>query len=232
MQKIPSNKLAVYLVKEEFTDHTAILKKHDTLQTKTVEGVGVFYYGDSHNYKPSWLKKFFSSVLGEINLFNAVSRAILLLEVPVSGDKKRIFAIPFGYGWTMMVPGIWEERFGLRTTLNMIAPDTIRKIDKKSMASVPKDTSEQLSRAGIAADFGIDIEQDLIRSITGGSKSELFGKTITGNDALHVSAKIDLAGINNFLKQCYEKFLSEEYKKDFAWIDQIAEVKDPKTKSV
>ncbi|MFA5178525.1 MAG: TIGR04141 family sporadically distributed protein [Candidatus Paceibacterota bacterium] len=230
MQKTPSNKLAVYLIKEEFTDHAAILKKHDTLQTKTVDDVGVFYYGDSHNYKPSWLKKFFGSVLGEINLFNAVSRALLLLEVPVSSDKKRIFAIPFGYGWTMMIPGIWEERFGLRTTLNMIAPDTIRKIDKKSMASVPKDTSEQLSRAGIAADFGIDIEQDLIRSITGGSKSELFGKTVTGNDALHVSAKIDLTGISNFLKQCYEKFLSEEYKKDFAWIDQIAEVKDPKTK--
>ena len=36
--KIQSNKLTVYLIKEEFIDHSVILKEHDTLQTKRSEG--------------------------------------------------------------------------------------------------------------------------------------------------------------------------------------------------
>lgn len=113
-------------------------------------------------------------------------------------------------------------------SLNVIDSDNLRRINKKNMSSVPKDTSEQLSRAGIVADFGIDIEQDLIQSITAGSKFEAFGKTVTGKDALSVSIKVDLLGIKDFLITCHERYLSDDYKKDFGWIDQIAEIKDPK----
>lgn len=229
-QKIPTNKLSVYLIKEEYSEHKDILKKFDTLQSKNVDGVGVLYFGESHTFKPSWLEKFFGSALGnDISLFNASSRAILLTNVKVATNKERIFAIPFGYGWTFLNHGTWEERFGLKITLNTVDPNNLRRIDKKNMSSVPKDTSEQLSREGVAADFGIDIEQDLIQSITGKTKEEKFGKTITGKDSLNLSVKIDLSNVQEFLKQCYEKFGSDEYKKDFGWIDQISEIKDPKT---
>ena len=116
----------------------------------------------------------------------------------------------------------------MKITLNTVDPNNLRRIDKKNMSSVPKDTSEQLSREGVAADFGIDIEQDLIQSITGKTKEEGFGKTITGKDSLSLSVKVDLSNIQEFLKQAYKKYESDEYKKDFGWIDQISEVKDPK----
>jgi uncharacterized protein (TIGR04141 family) len=51
------------------------------------------------------------------------------------------------------------------------------------MTNVPKFSREQLSRGGIAADFGIDIEQDLIQAITGKSSDEKFGNTITGKNS-------------------------------------------------
>lgn len=95
------------------------------------------------------------------------------------------------------------------------------------MTIIPKDTSEQLSKAGIAADFGIDIEQDLICSITGKSIDEKkYGKTVTGKDLLSLSVKINISSIKDFLRLCYEKYLSDEYKTDFGWIDRIAEIKD------
>ena len=81
---------------------------------------------------------------------------------------------------------------------------------------------------GAAADFGIDIEQDLIKSVTGKTKDERFGKIITGKDSLNLSSGVNLSNIGEFLKLCYEKFESNSYKKDFAWIDQISELKDPK----
>ena len=229
-QEIPTNKLSVYLIKEEYSEHKDILKKIDTLQSKNVNGVGVLYFGESHTFKPSWLDKFFGSSLGDDieKLFNASSKAILLSKVKVATNKERMFAIPFGYGWTFLNHGVWEERFGLKITLNTVDPNNLRRIDKKNMSSVPKDTSEQLSREGVAADFGIDIEQDLIQSITGKTKEEGFGKTITGKDSLSLSVKVDLSNIQEFLKQAYKKYESDEYKKDFGWIDQISEVKDPK----
>lgn len=230
-QEIPTNKLSIYLIKEEYSEHKDIFKKFDTLQSKTIDNAGILYFGESHTFKPSWIEKFFGSSLGDDTkkLFNASSKAILLTSVKVATDKKRIFAISFGYGWTFLNHGTWEERFGLKITLNTVDPNNLRRIDKKNMSSVPKDTSEQLSREGVAADFGIDIEQDLIQSITGKTKEEKFGKTITGKDSLSLSVKIDLSNVQEFLKQCYEKFESDEYKKDFGWIDQISEIKDPKT---
>jgi uncharacterized protein (TIGR04141 family) len=226
--KVPINKLSLYLIKEEYTDHVAILKDHASLKSKNIPGVGTFYYGESHSYQPSWVDKFFSGRLNRLNIFSASAKAIFLIEVEVVKGKNRIFAIPFGYGWNMLNAGTWEERFGLITTLNIIESDGLRKIDKKNLSSVPKDTSEQLSRAGIVADFGIDIEQDLIRSITGATKREGFGRTVTGKDSFSVSTSVDIANVVEFLKKCYERFNSSDYKKEFGWIDQISEIKNPK----
>ena len=64
-QEIPTNKLSVYLIKEEYSEHKDILKKIDTLQSKDVNGIGVLYFGESHTFKPSWLDKFFGSALGD-----------------------------------------------------------------------------------------------------------------------------------------------------------------------
>ncbi len=227
-ESLPKNKLSIYLIKEEYSAHKDILKKFGTLESKIIDGVGSFYFGESHTFKPSWIEKFFGSLLGDIGLFNASSKGLLLTDVKINTGKKRIFAISFGYGWTFLNHGVWEERFGLKVTLNTVDAGNLRRIDKKNMSSVPKDTSEQLSREGVAADFGIDIEQDLIQSITGKTKEERFGKTITGKDSLSLSVKVDSSNIQEFLKQCYEKFESDEYKKDFGWIDQISEIKNPK----
>ena len=227
-EKIKTNRLSVYLIKGNFSDHGDILKNIENLQSRDIEGTGTFYFGESHTFRPDWLKKFFGSTLDdEQSLFNASSKGVLLVNIKVSTTSERIFAIPFGYGWNFLKPGVWEERFGLKVALNCVDENHLRRIDKKNMSSVPKDTSEQLSREGVAADFGIDIEQDLIQSITGKSKDDDFGQSITGKDALSVSVKVDLLNLQDFLKKCFKTYESEEYKKNFGWIDQVSEVKDP-----
>ncbi len=56
---------------------------------------------------------------------------------------------------------------------------------------------------------------------------ETFGETITGADALSLSVKVDILNVKDFLKECYTKYESNEYQHEFAWIDQISDIKDP-----
>lgn len=225
------NKLSVYLIKNEFTDDAAILKDFDNLKSKSVPDVGTIYFSESHTNAPSWVEKFFDGTLDAENIFGASAKAVLMAEVLGPDKTKKIFAVPFGYGYAMLKPGTFEERFGLKMALNIVEPDKIRCIDKKNMSAVPKDTSEQLSRAGEVADFGIDIEQDLICSITGETKNKVFGRIVTGKTALSVSTKVDVTTLVDFLRDCAETYSKDKYKENFAFIDQIAEVKNPTLKS-
>lgn len=226
-KEMPTNKLSIYLIKEKYTELSYILKKNTTLDSTEIKDVGTFYYSNSHQFRPEWIKDFFGISLDGVDIFSASAKGLLLVKTTIDSHE-RIFALTFGHGWTFLRPGVFEERFGLKTTLNIIDPENLRRVNKKNMSSTPKDTSEQLTKAGVASDFGIDIEQDLICSITGKSSVADFGKTLTGKDSLTVSTKVDLSSIKNFLVMCYDKYNSKDYKKNFEWIDQIAEIKDPK----
>ena len=141
----------------------------------------------------------------------------------------RIFALTFGYGHTLLKPGVWEERFGLKVALNVINSDNLKSIDKKNIAAVPKFSKEQLAKGSTFADFGVDIERDLVQGITGKTGNGDFGETVTGKDALSISVKFDASNIKTILRDCYEKYKSNDYKKDFSWIDYTFEIKDSDT---
>lgn len=225
-KEIKTNRFSVYLIKDRYTEHIKILKNINELELIKIDNNSTLYFCESHKTIPSWINSFFGNIVdGKNKLFNATSKAVLLVELNIN-NKKKIFAIPFGYGWLLLASGVYEERFGLKTTLNIVDPNCLRKIDKKNMSSIPKDTKEQLSRFGITDDFKIDIEQDLILSITGKAKGEDFGKTITGKDGFNISTKVNSKNIKEFLRKCYERYQSNEYKEYFDWIDQIAEIKD------
>ena len=229
-----NNKLSIYLIKKQFTEHSSILK---SIQGHSdIPDVGIFYYWDSFSRPPSWVSTFFGKTLKNIEaIFSASAKAILLISKEVEHENNageeaketRIFAIPFGYGWQCLKQGVYEERFGLKATLNIVKHDKLRKIQKKNISSVPKDTSDQLGKAGVAYDFGIDVEQDLLLAVTGFASNDKYGNIVSGKDALSLTPPVDISNIKEFLKDCYERYLSDEYKQEFGWIDHIAEVKSP-----
>lgn len=203
-----------------------IIKNIDTLSVEPIGDNGKIYYGESHISSPAWLRKFFSDNFNnrtdndKLKIYSAIAKALFLVRV-----RDRLFVIAFGYGKSYLKPGVWEERFGLKVLVNIIDPDNICAIDKKNMTITPKLVTEQMK--GSMADFGIDIEQDLLQGMSGKSKFEDFGQTVTGKDALSLSVKIDSGMIVKFLELCYEKYNSDVYKRNFEWIDHIAEIKSP-----
>ncbi len=221
--------LSVYLIKDRYKTGQDALKNIEELVAVEFPDInGSFFYKKSQSYQPDWITKFFQDSLREVrDLYSATANGLILSSVRV-GNQDRLFAVAFGYGRHFLDPDSVEERFGLKVTLNVVDPDSIRKIDKKNLSSIPKDVTEQLTKVGSASDFGIDIEQDLVRSVTGISNDERFGHVVTGKDALSVSAPVHLSNLGRFLKLCYERYESEDYKKEFGWIDHVAEIKDHK----
>jgi uncharacterized protein (TIGR04141 family) len=220
-----TNKLIIYLIKSQYAKPDEIVESsQDSIE---VDPVGRFYFEDSGLSKPAWVKDFFgSTLLNNVKLFSASARGVLLVPLEHKGIPVN-FAVSFGLGRHLLRPGVIEDRFGLKVVLNSVNPESLRSIDKTALGSVPKHSREQIGQDSIAGDFGIDIEQDLVSSVTGKSRhQQLLGKTISGKDSLSVSTKVNANNIREFLQFCYEQYLSTEYKKDFAWIDQIADIRD------
>jgi uncharacterized protein (TIGR04141 family) len=207
------------LIKAEYADFDQIVE--DTAIGHEIDGVGTFYVEDSHPRQPTWFRDFFGrSIAGAFRLITSSAKGVLLVKL-AKGQKTYTFAVVFGHGRYLLTDGVIEERFGLKVVLNTVNPESLRSIDKTTLGSVPKQSREQMSREGVAANFGIDIEQDLINSVTGRSRDGRLGKTISGRDALAVSVKVDVKNINDFLRVCVEQYESDAYKADFGWIDQI-----------
>lgn len=228
--RTPTNRLSIYLIKDEYSSPDKIIEDFEHVKQEVIDNDTTLYYSNSGNYTPKWVGTFFGASTAERlkpNLFSAYVSAVLVTRVIVSG-KQKTFAVAFGLGgWHMLAAGCYEERFGLMCTLNLVSPNTLRSIEKSNMGLAPKQSQEQVSQEGEIADFGIDIEQDLIRSVTGKCKNKDLGSTVTGKDSLHVSAKTDLSNVKSMLSKYFVAYESVDYKQDFGWVDYVSEVKDP-----
>jgi uncharacterized protein (TIGR04141 family) len=220
-----TNKLSICLIKSEFTrfDQIVVPDSHAV----DLANIGTFYVEDSHPRPPDWLGNFFGELLtaAGLRLLTSSAKGALLVQV-TQEQKPYIFAVLFGFGRHLLNDDVIEERFGLKVVLNSVDHQSIRSIDKTTLGSVPKQSREQMSRESVVADFGIDIEQDLVSAVTGRSRVSELGKTISGRDALSVNVKVDASNIKDFLLICLQRYLSDEYKANFGWIDQIKQVRN------
>lgn len=224
MQKEKTNKLSVYLIKEGVRIDDVL--KSDSYEEKVLEKGNIFYYGQSASSEPSWVNNFFESTLGDITLYNQSSKGLYFVKTTIE-SKEKIFALPFGYGHSMLNKELCVDDFGLKTVLNLVERDSIRKIGKRTLSSEPKNTIEQLSKIGNISDFGIDIEQDLIEEITGKPKDDYFGKSlVTGKIAFTASVKVNISNVDEFVQKCFDYYIKDDYKKNFAFIDQVKEIKN------
>lgn len=93
-----------------------------------------------------------------------------------------------------------------------------------------KAPSHSLSTEAVAAkDFGIDIEQDLLRAVVGSPADEALGNRVTGMDALGVTVPTTLGAIPALLESYLKAYESDAYKASYGWVDRISEVTTPAT---
>jgi uncharacterized protein (TIGR04141 family) len=216
--------LTVLLLKDHVKDAKSAIKEPGSVTSVDVALgtiTGSLYFKQNPSHAPSWVK-LFEPMLGGIlgALFNSGTSAVFLVEA-----SSRFFAITFGYGKFLLLADCYEENFGLRVVLNSVDPDKLRSVDVQSLDAVPLNRRSQASVATTIADFGLDIEQDLVYAATGQPKDGFFGKQMTGKDALKVSIPVLAEEIPALLTKLAAQYEADTYKASFGWVDHLSEVR-------
>jgi uncharacterized protein (TIGR04141 family) len=222
LQKV--HPLNVFLLKEEIAAPDDALSEDESTTRVKIAALNscdaVLIIRSPRSNPPSWASFFLGHV--EASRFGRVSSTAAVLILKVSN---RWFALTFGYGAGLLRDEVVEERFGIRVCVNCIDPSSIRSIDKKSFDALQTQSRVQTSRAASIGNFGLDVEQDLLKATTGKPKDEALGERMTGMDALSVGVRANLLALPPLLEKYEAASRSTRYRKDFPWIDNLAEVK-------
>lgn len=223
-KKQPLRNLSIYLIKEGLDEPSSFIDsdKYSCIEEIHHGGslLGYLYIKTPTSNPPKWASMFKNYIdtgkLGEVS----TSSALLLIQT-----HGRFYGITFGQGRYLLKSDSWEERFGLKVALNSIGDQKIKSIDKRTFDTISKHSREQASLEVEARDFGLDVEQDLLRAITGTPKNMLLGHRMSGMDALKVNVRTEVHELPELLKIYYEKFLDDSYKASYPWVDNLSEVK-------
>ena len=229
-QRTKSNKLSIYLIKED-VNYEKILKDCVYNNKYSYGENSITYYLPSKVRKPDWLFNYFKDEKAtEINV--ACASVISLHKLGIDG-KERVFAIPFGRGVNLLNDDVVEEQFGIKVLLNSVPKDGFRQLCISNYGGDHRTKNEQTPRKTNINEFGFDINSDFVNKATAKSDEELFNKNnITGGDILSVSVPVTKDDVDNFLIACYKRYQSDNYKENFGWLDNIKEVKDKKEKEI
>lgn len=230
MKKEKSNKISIYLIKDD-VKYDEIIKesayKHILTKTKN----STTYYLPTIVNKPNWLKTYFNDINIE-NIINARAKVISLHKLTIDGETK-IFALPFGNGKSLLNDDVIEEQFGIKILLNSVSKDGFRQLSMSNYGGDHRTKNEQTPKKTDISEFGFDIYSDFLRKATAKSEEERFNKnTITGGDLFSVSIPVNNENVDEFISFCYRRYKSTKYKENFGWLDNIKEVKEKSKKEL
>ena len=222
----------IYLIREEARKPEEILGDLSKLEKPVAIPLhfqnrvigGALYFAKRELALPKWTR-FFGDLLDGVAIPQVRSLPAVLL-VPI---EARIFAVTFSHGNSLLEPGVVEPSFGLRVALNCLAPKKTRSFDKKSFDALFRQSREQAAKETSLDEFGIDAERDLIRGVSGRTKSKVYGTRMSGSESLSVSASLTPHNLASHLWRYNSAFESQEFLSDYPWIGKIAEERDPET---
>lgn len=219
--KINKTKLAIYLIKENYTDIDNIIPEGKSLKSFSVQDsigeLGTVFVDTGHYTVPKWAT-FFKGVFDpkKIGLKTISAKALLVIKC-----ENRHFCLSFGHGHFLIEDLSIERNFGLKVALNQGGQSSIRAVDKTSIDLVGVHGREQSSRDTGIGTFGFDVELDILKAIT--AKNESGKTTFSGRDAINVSEGVDINGLRELVGEYFDAYSSEAYKEKFSWVDNMTE---------
>jgi uncharacterized protein (TIGR04141 family) len=133
--------------------------------------------------------------------------ALAVLEV-----DNRIFCIAWGNGRHWIDESKIERRFGMIVTLNTVDPHQIRSIDREEFETVTRMTRSQLSVSAGIESFGLDVQRDLVRSVTGTPENPDFAAHVTGSDNLILHAPIQFGQLGEKCREAFQHYGEVRYR--------------------
>jgi len=215
--------LTIYLVDKALADAQTIVRAGSEHHKVVVNGrrMGDLFVKVGHPHPPPWVS-FFSGAVDNLASVQGTSTSAVLL-VQTGG---RNFAIAFGFGRALLHPGVTDDRFGLKVTLNAVDPAQIRSVDRETLDSPAPHSQIQARVAANISEFGLNVDQDLLRAVTGIPRDQTLGKRLTGKDALRTTGPFTLDTIPGLLRRYLAESQKTEYRRKFPWLDHIQEVRN------
>lgn len=222
MPRSPTTKLNVYLLKNGVDVADAISGKLREPVDITAGGktIGQLYLYKAPPKQAGWTYFFTEQKSKLSSLLSAGSGGLFHIQ------GSRSFLLSFGYASHQVDKNMIEPDFGLRVTLNSVEGNKLRSVDAFTPDALGRQTRTQASRLGSIPEFGLNIDQDLLRTVSAQPTDDSLGQRMSGKDNLTVNVKTDVAGLPELLETYLGRFRAKAYKKDFAWIDKIREVRD------
>ncbi len=155
-------------------------------------------------------------------LVNQSSACLIVIEV-----QNRIFSVAFGYARHWIDDSRIERRFGMIVTLNAVDPNRLRSIDREEFDVINRMTRSQTSVSASIENFGLDIQRDLVRSVSGQPADDSFASHLTGADNLIVTAALTFDELGGKCAEALRYFGQTQYRNRYPWIDNFVRVRDP-----
>ena len=217
--------LSIFLIKAEYENIDDIVLSAGCNEPITipVSGLGdtFLYVKKSPSAFPKW-----TSLFKDATNINLIGKSNSISAVMIVKSSDRYFALTFGQGGRFLLKDdVFEERFGLFVALNSVESESLRCVDKQSLDSLESHTRIQSGYGTSADQFGLDVEQDMLKAIVGSPKDRRLGHRMTGTDALSVSVKMDLDDLQFLLDSYKEKFQEDLSEKGFDWVNNISVLK-------
>lgn len=220
----------IFLMKKYVTNFEWCIKEKTNVQRiqlrKESNLDGIIVVAQSSHKKPEWVTLLEDFGAKNLDIEDNTSNKAMLL-VRING---RIMAVIFGYGRSLLREEYIEKNFGLLTAINMIDSEQIRSINASKIEDMIIHKQEQTAYATGQDEFSINTMSDIIMSVTGKSKNNVFAKNVSGKDSLLVSVETKPENLGLLLQYYLRAYQSENYKKIFPWIDNIQQIRDSEIK--
>lgn len=226
-------RFTIFLLKENVKDFEQCIKADKEVafmklkDDKNLDGVIVI--GKSSIKKAAWINflEYYSEDEITINE-NVSNKAVMLVRL-----NERIMAVTFGYGRAFLKEEYIEKNFGLLTALNMLDEKQIRSINAATIEDMVVHTQKQSSYATNQDEFSLNVINDIMTSIAGKSKDELWANSVSGKDSLLVSVEMFPDELKDKLQIYLSAYESDAYKMNgFSWIDNVREIRDVSLKEI
>lgn len=228
MTQKKSWQLSVFLVQDQYRQAKEIIKEQGiTCHDLAIPGceLAKLYVKPVRPIAPKWAK-LFESVLDPalIGLASTVSAALL---VEVGEDR---FVLTFGYGRNLIQDDTCEERFGLICTLNAVNPSVLRSVDIQSLDAIQSHARIQSGTEISVDQFGLNVEQDMLKAVVGAPRDKTLGTRMTGRDSLSVSVQMELSDLPSLLSRYLDLYSRDLNATEYAWANNINLIKGSTSK--
>lgn len=172
---------------------------------------------------PSWQRFIQQGTTTPLGLLLNQSASGLILLTAAG----RVFAVAFGFARHWIDEAQIVRRFGMIVTLNVVHHDGIRSVDREEFDTIQRKTRSQTSTSSNIDSFGLNIQRDLVRSVTGQPEDTRFASHVTGADNLIMSVAATFEQLGDKCAEALVQFGTNRYRERYAWIDNFNRISDP-----